>query len=140
MKNRKDLNDENVKDISPDSLIAITIAEGGAMGDPGAIELVNKDLEIYYTHFGEIKKDNLECAIPFLETLGIGLGEVDGLPKEWDYLYTGFGNYLFILPEYKEKVLEYIQENYKDTGTSVTIELYSHWYEALENIIKNMEK
>lgn len=140
MKKRIVLTDDNIKNIKPDMLIAITIAEGGAMGDPGAVELVDKDMRIYCTHFGEIGKENLERVIPFLKTLGIGLGEVDGLPKEWDYLYTGYGNYLFILPKYKEKVLEYVQEKYKDTGMPITVELYSHWYEALEKIIKNREK
>jgi len=137
MKNRIALTDDNIKIIKVDDLIAIAIAEGGAMGDPGAIELVDKDLKIYYTHFGEITNDNLEYVIPFLKIISIGLGEVNGLPKEWDYLYTGYGNYLFILPRYKERILKYVQKKYKDTGMPAVVELYSHWYEALENILNN---
>ena len=136
MKNRIALTDDNIRVIKVDGLIAIAIAEGGAMGDPGVIELVDKDLKIYYTHFGEITNDNLEYVVPFLKTISIGLGEVNGLPKEWDYLYTGYGNYLFILPRYKERILKYVQKKYKDTGMPTVVELYSHWYEALENILK----
>lgn len=56
MKNRIVLDNNSIKDIKPDNLIAITIAEGGAMGDPGAIELVDNDLKLYHTHFGEIER------------------------------------------------------------------------------------
>lgn len=51
------------------------------MGDPGAIELVDKNLKVYYTHFGEVAKANLEHANPFLKSLSVGSGEVIGLPK-----------------------------------------------------------
>ena len=125
---------QNIQKIKPDDLIAITIAEGGAMGDPGAIELVDKDLQIYRTHFGEIEKEDLEKVIPFLKTLGIGFGDVEGLSKDWGYLYTGFGNYLFIRPELKPKILDYIRKHYKDSKMPEIVELYSHWYEALENL------
>lgn len=128
------LTDKNIKELKPDSLIAVTIAEGGAMGDPGAIEIIDKDLKVYYTHFGEIEEEKLRSVIPFLNTLDIGFGEVSGLPKDWDWLYTGYGNYLFILPELKEGILEYIRKNYKDTGMPEVIELYTHWYEALEKL------
>lgn len=130
------ITDKNIAKIKPDSLIAITIAEDGAMGDPGAIELVDNDLKFYYTHFGEVEDEALRNIIPFLSTLSIGFGKVNGLPKEWDWLYTGCGNYLFIRPELKEGILEYIRANYKDTKMPEAAGLYSHWYEALENIIK----
>lgn len=136
MKNRIILTNNNIKAIKPDDLIAITIAEGGAMGDQGAIELVDNDLRLYHTHFGEIERDSLESVVPFLKTLDIGLGGVSGLSKDWTWLYTGYGNHLFIRPELKDGVLKYIRTNYKDTELPEAVELYSHWYEALENIIK----
>lgn len=137
MKNSIVLTNDNIKDINSDDLIAITIAEGGAMGDPGAIILVDNDLKMYRTHFGEIKDETLKSVIPFLKTLDIGFGEVSGLSEDWDWLYTGYGNYLFIRPEFKDGVLEYVRKNYKDTRMPEVVELYSHWYEALENLIKD---
>lgn len=130
------LTDENIKELKPNNLIAVTIAEGGAMGDPGAIEIVDKDLKVYRTHFGEIEEEKLRNVIPFLNTLEIGFGEVSGLPKDWDWLYTGYGNYLFILPELKKGILEYIRKNYKDSAMPEVVELYTHWYEALEKTFK----
>lgn len=134
MNNRITLTNKNISAINPDDLIAITIAEGGAMGDPGAIELVDSKLKLYHTHFGEFDGEDLVKIIPFLKTLDIGFGEVDGLPEDWDWLYTGYGNYLFIRPKFKEGVLGHIRKNYRDTGMSEVVELYAHWYEALKSI------
>ena len=139
MKNRIILTEENINDIIPGDLIAVTIAENGAMGDPGAVELVNKELDVYCTHFGEIEKTKLEAAIPFLKSLGVFFGQVDGLSEDWEYLYAGYGNYLFLRPGLKDKVCDYIHDHYKDTGLPEMVELYSHWLEALEDVLKNKE-
>ena len=60
------LTNELFKSLKTKDFIAITMAEGGAMGDPGAIEIVDKDLKFYRTHFGEINDKILEDKIPFL--------------------------------------------------------------------------
>lgn len=135
MKTHIDLTRENIKQIDSDDLIAITIAEGGAMGDMDAIEIVGKDLKVYYTHFGKFENEELEKIIPFLKTISGGLGEVSGLPEDWSHLYTGYGNNLFVRPELKDKIIDYVRENYKDFELPEIVELYSHWYEALENIV-----
>lgn len=128
------LTKESIKKLFPDDLIAITIAESGAMGDPDAIELVDKDLNLYYTHFGEIEESELERVIPFLKTLQLMFGNIEGLDKNWVGLYIGYGNYLFVRPELKEPILQFVEENYSDTEVSLTVELYSHWYDALKAI------
>ena len=131
------LTNESIMGLQPDNLVAITIAEMGAMGDPGAIKFVDKKLKVYYTHFGEINDDLLGEAIPFLPKISLMLGEVKGLPEDWDYLYTGYGNYLFIRPGLKDGISEYIRANYKDTKMPEIVELYSHWYEALKNVFED---
>ncbi|MBR3256574.1 hypothetical protein IKG10_02825 [Candidatus Saccharibacteria bacterium] len=47
MKNYIELTEEMLASLKPNDIIAVTIAENGAMGDPGAIEIINKDLNMY---------------------------------------------------------------------------------------------
>ena len=130
------LTNELFKSLKTKDFIAITMAEGGAMGDPGAIEIVDKDLKFYRTHFGEINDKILEDKIPFLKTVQIRLDGVTGFGDDWDYLYTGFGNHLFVRPEYKEPILKFIDKKYKDDGKDIpkVAKLYTHWYEALKEV------
>lgn len=67
------LTKNNIANLECENIIAITIAEGGAMGEPNAFHVVTKSLEHYYTNlsdtdisretffflFSVIKKDSL---------------------------------------------------------------------------------
>lgn len=130
------LTNELFKSLKTKDFIATTMAEGGAMGDPGAIGIVDKDLKFYRTHFGEINDKILEDKIPFLKTVQIRLDGVTGFGDDWGYLYTGFGNHLFVRPEYKEPILKFIDKKCKDDGKDIpkVAKLYTHWYEALKEI------
>ncbi len=129
------LTEKNIDSIKPEDIVAITLASGGAMGDPGAIEIVNINLKVYYTHLGEIEIQKLKKIIPFIDAIQLGIDEVEGLSGNWTSLYTGFGNFLIIRPELKGPILDYINKNYSDTECSKTVELYTHWYDALDNYI-----
>ena len=131
MRKRIVLTEENLKSIEPKDIIAITMASGGAMGDPSAIELVDKNLKVYFTHFGEIDNSKLEKVIPFLNTLDVMFDDIKGTGDDWAGLYTGYGNYLFVRPELKEPILHFVEEKYSDTGLPLVVELYTHWYDAL---------
>ena len=131
---RIELTEKVIDEINAAEIIAITLADGGAMGDPGAIMLVNKKLKKFCTHFGIIDDKKLVKIIPFLEKIKVNFDKVTGLDKDWDYIYTGFGNYLFIRPELKDPILKYVEENCKDPKLPTVARIYSHWYEALKNI------
>ena len=79
MRKHIDLSDETLRSIESKDIIAITMASGGAMGDPGAIELVDKNLKVYYTHFGEIDNNKLKRVIPFMDTLHVAFDDIDGV-------------------------------------------------------------
>ena len=134
MRKHIDLSEELLESIKTEDIIAITMAAGGAMGDPGAIELVDKDLKVYYTHFGDISEEALKKAIPFLGTLRVEFDKIDGIGNDWAGLYTGYGNYLFVRPDLKEPILDFIKDNYGDSKLPPAVELYSHWYDALIDI------
>ena len=135
-----DLTKAKLDKLKSNDLIAITMASGGAMGDPGAIELVGKDLKVYYTHFGDFDNKKLEKVIPFLNTLDVMFDTIKGLSDDWTGLYTGYGNYLFVRPELKAPIKKYIEENYSDSEVGPIVELYSHWYDALKEAVRANEK
>ena len=130
-----DLTKEKLNKLKSKDLIAITMASGGAMGDPGAIEIVNKDLDVFYTHFGDFDNKELEKVIPFLSTLRVEFDNIEGTGDDWAGLQTGYGNYLFVRPKLNEPIERYIEENFSDTKVGLIVELYSHWYEALSDSI-----
>ena len=134
MRERIQLTEKNLKTIKPEDVIAITIATGGAMGDPGAIEIVDKDLKVYITHLSEIDTSKLEGVIPFINTLQVMFDDIAGAGDDWAGLYTGYGNYLFVRPELKEPILHFVEEKYGNTNLPLVVELYSHWYDALTSI------
>ena len=135
MKDYIELTEEKLASLKPNDIITVTVAEGGAMGDPGAIEIVDKKLNIYHTYSGKIDSEILYEKIPFLQKLELVFGNIIGLDeKKWSGLYTGFGNYLFVRPKYKQPILEYVYNNYGYDKLSKG-ELYVHWYEALKEIM-----
>lgn len=129
------LTDKILASLDSKDFIAIALAVSGAMGDPGSINIVDRSLKIYHTHFGEIDEKILREKIPFLKTLKVCFDDIDGLGEDWAGLSTGYGNYLFVRPEYEKPILRYISDNYSDTGMREMLELYAHWYEALEEVI-----
>lgn len=129
-----ELTEKIIEELDANEIVAITLADGGAMGDPGAIMLVDKKLKKFCTHFGIIDDKKLVKVIPFLEKIKVNFDKVTGLDKDWDYIYTGFGNYLFIRPEFKDPILNYVEKNYKDPKLPSAVKIYGHWYEALKNI------
>lgn len=132
-KNAIMLTEEKLKSLKVENFLAITIAEIGAMGDPGAIEFIDDKLNLYCTHFGEMSDSLLEEKIPFLKTVQIMFGSIKNLSDDWAGIYTGYGNYLFVRPEYKDGIINYIKDKYDDISVS---SLYIHWYEALQAVVK----
>ena len=138
MRKSIDLTEKLLADLKSDDLIAITMAADGAMGDPSLIELVDKDLKIYRTHFGVFDNSKLSKLIPFLDTLRVDLFDnIEGTGDDWAGLYTGCGNYLFVRSELKAPVLHFVEEKVSDTSMPLVVELYAHWYDALVDLDKS---
>ena len=79
----------------------IFFAEGGAMGEGGAVEIVIDDGTAYHCNYvyGDADIDKLLEACPVINMPG-------ELPKGWLPRYLGFGNHLFVRTEHYIKYLE----------------------------------
>ena len=51
MKNTIELTKDNIKEINYEDIIAVTIAESGAMGEPNGFYAVDKYLNVYHLNF-----------------------------------------------------------------------------------------
>ena len=131
------LNSKNANTIKYDSIIAITIAEGGAMGDPNGIDIVLKDMTRYYFNLivTDININDFYNNNPVFKSIKCSLGNIIQLDENWNWFDMGFGNYLIIRKEYFEK---YNKILFKKIGKKYnTGELYNSWYEILNEAIKD---
>lgn len=133
--NEMELTNEIIGTLDYSDIIAITIAEGGAMGEPGGLELVKSDLSLYHTNlsYSDINTDKLFEKIPVLGKIKVFFGNANNV-EDWKTFYMGFGNYLLVRDKYFEPYQKYLDENYKEGYEFV--ELYNSWYEILKQIIE----
>jgi hypothetical protein len=75
------------------------IAEGGAMGTPGDINILTEDGRHYCMNYvyGDIDLNKLRKVFPVLKHCDFGMfGATSGVPDGWHYLYLGMGNHLIV--------------------------------------------
>ena len=104
--------------ITKDNVKFITLAEYGAMGASGEIELLSLSDNKFTLYSGNMcygKKimDMNEFHQVFSELNNISCfhEECRGLPDNWKYVYLGFGNYLFVssdIYDYFKTLIDYV--------------------------------
>lgn len=131
----KDLTKDNINKIKYEDIIAIFVAEGGAMGEPNAFHAVLKDLTHYYVNLGDVNSTRQDFfkAFPLMESIRCSCGEVNDLEDGWNWFNVGFGNYLIVRNEYYKSIKEYIEKNMSDNWQIG--ELFNNWFSVLEKII-----
>lgn len=144
MKTHIRLTEEKLGSLKYDDVLAITIAESGAMGVPNLLEVVDKDLNLYGTilEIGKVDFKKFEDKLTLLKTLRVHpFGEISNLEDGWEHFYMGAGNNLFLRNKYANSVEKYIDDNYADEKFEdgkekpKALKRYIHWFEALKNIV-----
>lgn len=135
------LTEKKVDQINYDDVLAFTVAEGGAFGRAGNIELVvlegSKPMG-YQTNplHGGLNISDLYKVIPWLKDVYVAFGFTKHIPSDWFYIDMGFGNHLFIRDNFKEEV-------WKKLDGKKPSEIYNSWKELLadtfETYIKDKE-
>ena len=114
----KKVNKRNLEDVHLDNLCFVALAEFGAMGWSGAIDLRSADLS----------EEELNEIFPPLKDFG-GFGPFAELHnKEWQWVSLGFGNHLFVKNTFYE-------EFSKKTGNMPTHKIYGSWERIAEKIL-----
>lgn len=132
-----ELNKDNLKDINYNDIVAITIAENGAMGEPNGFYAVTNKLKQYHLNFQytDIKKAQLFDAFPLLETLDIYASQIHNLDFNWKWFNMGMGNYLIVRENYYKKIADYIKNNLSENYEYG--ELYNKWYDILKMVVSD---
>lgn len=117
---------EQITSINPYEVMAFKIAGGGAMGEPGEINIFikgkdkltvahcnyvygNFDIDCFMERMADIGKAD------FVACLNSGI-----IPERWAHVYLGMGNSLYMREEYFQKV----KDKYADMLNSDIYELY----------------
>lgn len=111
----------------------ITLAEGGAMGEPGAVYIVTAGGSVFHCNyvFGDVDFGKLCRAIPVIKNLDVGtLGYYEETPDGWHHEYLGAGNHLLIRNDVYEEFKQFIDDK------MLPSDLYSMWFDNAFQIIE----
>ena len=136
MNNIIELTKENISNIKYQDIVAITIAEGGAMGEPDGFYAVLNNYSVYHTNFRntQIAKEKFFAVFPLLKTFNCSCGHVINLNDEWKWFYMGVGNYLIVREQYYDVVMNCIKENLPEDYQRGY--LYQKWYDIITKVVK----
>lgn len=89
---------DNYTDYDLHDVVAISIATGGAMGNPGAIEIITSNGGVFSadTINEDITLEQVFTICPDLLEIDTRFFERIKNPKGWQYIYLGLGNHLYI--------------------------------------------
>lgn len=110
------------------------IAEGGAMGEPGAVKFIKEDGNLYSFNyvFGDYKYEDIVKAFPPLGKCSFGLFGIEShVPDGWEYVNLGMGNHLIVKTSVYPKFKKLISK-YQSMG-----EVYQNWIKHAEEIMKS---
>ena len=116
-------NNEITSDTFKDTLF-FSLAEWGAMGEPGALIAITSDKKMYHFNYvyGDTDITTVQMAFPTLKKCDFGMFGIDSkVPEGWNYVNLGAGNHLIvtdsIYPAFNKKIEKYDQPS----------EVYAHW-------------
>ncbi len=90
------LSNQNYTTYLPLDPIAFSYAEGGAMGSPGQIIIIDTNRSIYVFNIYDFENDIVKLIIPILFECQIGMFGHDIPAPEWHNFYLGMGNHLMV--------------------------------------------
>lgn len=120
----EDLNKKIFEDV-----MFFSVAEGGAMGEPGGVIFYNKAGKVYHLNyvFGDADIRKVERLFPVLSKCQFGMFGIDSsVPEGWNYIYLGMGNHLIVHDEVYPRFMELLAGE-KD--------IYGMWRQLADTIL-----
>lgn len=97
-----EMNTKDIKKLHYKGIMFFMLAEGGAMGEPGAVNIIcNSKHGVQVLHanycYGDFDMDKLAEIFTPLQTFDCGIfGDVAGVAPGWHHVYLGAGNHLLV--------------------------------------------
>ena len=122
----------NYKNHIPLDIVALSYAEGGAMGCPGNVEIVTFDQNLYYFNYcyGDLDENDIYSICPELRVCSFGPFGHNRIPTGWKYYYLGAGNHLIISGRVCREFDRAKGEKIED------VELYQTWLHILFQVLR----
>lgn len=117
------------------NVMFFSFAEGGAMGDAGAIVFYVKTGEAYYTNYvyGDADLNKVKELFPIFKECRFGMfGMGSIVPDGWRYVNLGMGNHLIVNDEVYEEFLKKI-----DVEADPVI-IYQTWMKVADCILSGI--
>lgn len=114
------------------NVMFFSLAEGGAMGEPGAVLFYVKSGELYHFNYvyGDVDIKKVEKLFPTLAECRFGLfGIGSSVPEGWNYVSLGMGNHLIVNDEVFSLFAEKID---LDAEPSM---IYMNWLDVAGSIV-----
>lgn len=132
-----EIDELNYQDYQDLDIVAYSFARGGAMGDPGGIEIVDRGGQVYHANYcygrHSIKSEHIKAVIPVFENLRIGLLTSCKTENDnWLSVDLGYGNYLFVSKAIGDRFNREV-EAIDDQSVGV---LYQRWLGIVKRILK----
>ena len=130
------LTKENYKQYLPITPIAFSVAEGGAMGYPGRVIIIDEKNDVYDFNLHELGKDVVMKILPALYESNRAVLGIDPSTSGWKRVYLGLGNHIMVADSIYDELREIALNRYKYFGIG---ELYQHWMGVVQEILHSKQ-
>ena len=124
------LTKENYAQHLPITPIAFSVAEGGAMGSPGQVIIVDEKLKLYDFLLYEMEECYTREIIPALFECRLRVLGYDTPAPNWKNVYLGYGNHLMVSVSIYDEFSKIVKDRRTYAG-----DLYNQWISIVQEII-----
>ena len=124
---------DNYKEYLPISMVAFSVAEGGAMGSPNEVIIVDKDNNRFSFYLNNMEVSAIDEIVPVLhQCMSVHLEQPLSAAPGWNSEDLGMGNHLFVADEIYPKFAQMRKPYRFNLG-----KLYQDWAKMVAKILNN---
>jgi hypothetical protein len=126
------LTKENYTQHLPITPVAFSVAEGGAMGCPGRVIIIDDKNNVYDFYLHELEKKDVMKILPALYESKRAVLGIDPSTSGWNRVYLGMGNHLMVAESIYERFNESAKSLWQSRGS-----LYQQWISIVQEILRS---
>ena len=128
------LTKENYTQHLPITPVAFSVAEGGAMGCPGRVIIIDDKNDVYDFYMHELEKEDMMEILPALYECKRAVLGIDPSTSGWNRVYLGMGNHLMVADSIYERFNESSKSLWQSRGS-----LYQQWIGIVQEILHSKQ-
>lgn len=128
------LTKENYSQYLPITPVAFSVAEGGAMGHPGRVVIIDETNNVYDFYLHELEKEDVMKILPALYESKRAVLGIDPSTLGWNRVYLGMGNHLMVADSIYERFNESAKSLWQSRGS-----LYQQWIGIVQEILHSKQ-